>query len=469
VPKHDVVVVGGGPGGYAAGFRAALRGLDVAMVESDKVGGTCLHRGCIPSKALLHVAGVRDELDRAGDLGLDVDLRGVDLPGLHRFRDEVVGTLHAGLQGLVEQRGITYHQGLGRVLEPGVVEVDHGGATTRVEAANVVLATGSVPRDLPGVSVDGEVVQTSEEALRVERLPRRAVIIGGGAIGAEFATFWRAMGAEVAVVEALDRLLPFEDADSSKALGRAFRRAGIDVHTGARVEKVAVPADDPGGGPRQAVVDVAVGGDGVQLEADTVLVAVGRRPNVERVGAGDLGLLDDQGFVVADAAGRTRLDGVWAVGDLLPTLALAHAAFAEGFVVADLLAGLDARPVDDTQVPRVTYSRPEVASVGLTEEAARARYDDVETTSYSLRANAKGIISGLDGHVKTVSRGAGGETLGVHIVAPHATDLIAEAAVITSWGAFPSEVAEIVHAHPTLAEAVGEAFLASAGTPFHGH
>ncbi len=463
---HDLVVIGGGPGGYATAFRAATRGLDVAMVEADRVGGTCLHRGCIPSKALLHVAEVLEELHRRHDLGIDADVRGVELEGLHGFRDRVVRTMHRGLQGLVKQRGITYHEGIGRILEPGVVEVrDAEGDTERVEARETVIATGSVPRTIPDVEVDGRVVMTSDDALRVDRVPSRSVIVGAGAVGMEFASFWRALGAEVTIVEALERALPMEDSDSSTAIAKALRRAGIDLLTSSTVEKVAVTA---GEGPR---ANVTVTGDAgsKELEVDTVLIAIGRRPNLDAVGAGDLGVVDDRGFVEVDAHGRTDVERVWAVGDVLDTLALAHAAFAEGFVVADALAGEDPIPVDHAQVPRVTYCRPEVASVGLTEEEARERHDDVETTTSSLRANAKGIISGLDGHVKTVHRGADGETLGVHIVGAHATDLIAEAALATYWGAYPSEVAQIVHAHPTMSEAIGESFLAAAGTPFHAH
>jgi dihydrolipoamide dehydrogenase len=462
---HDLIVIGGGPGGYAVGFRAAVRGLDVAMIEADQVGGTCLHRGCIPSKALLHVAEVLHELERKDVLGLDVDLRGIDLDGLHGFRDQVVGRMHDGLRTVVKQRDITYHEGFGRLREPGAVEVSAAdGTTATVEGRSVVIATGSVPKHLPDVEIDGQVVMTSDDALRVDRIPRRAVIIGAGAVGMEFATFWNAIGTEVTVVEALDRVLPLEDADSSKAVARSFRRAGIEVVTDALVEKVTVAdRDDP-----RAVVTVTAGGSSQEHEVDAVLVAIGRGANLEEVGAEELGVVRD-GAVEADAHGRTSADGVWAVGDVLPGLMLAHAAFAEGFVVADAIAGIDVQPVDHTNVPRVTYCRPEVASVGLTEEEARERYDDIETTRYSLRANAKGIISGVDGHVKVVSRGAEGETVGVHIVSAHATDLIAEASLVTHWGAYPSEVAQVIHAHPTLSEAVGESFLSAAGTPFHGH
>ncbi len=362
----------------------------------------------------------------------------------------------------MEQRGITLYRGLGRVLEPGTVEVETDEGTQRVQARQAVIATGSVPRTLPDVEVDGHVVVTSDEALQVHRLPERAVIIGAGAIGMEFATFWSSMGGDVTVVEALDRVLPLEDEDSSKAMAKAFRGAGIAVRTGARVEKVTV--DD---GLARVAVSTGEGSD--ELEADTVLVAIGRRPNLERVGAGELGVVGDDGFVEVDDHRRTSVDGIWAIGDVTPGLQLAHSAFAEGFQVADAIAGIETSPVDYRHVPRVTYCRPEVASVGLTEAEAREVHDDVGTTTYSLRANAKGIIAGLGGHVKVVHRGPDAETLGVHIVAPHATDLIAEASLVTYWGAYPSEVAEIVHAHPTLSEAVGEAFLSAAGTPFHSH
>lgn len=461
---HDLVVVGGGPGGYAVAFRAAVRGLDVAMVEADKVGGTCLHRGCIPSKTLLHVAEVLDEVHRGTDIGLDVTVDGIDLDGLHGFRDHVVGTMHEGLQGLVKQRGITYHHGWGRIVEPGVVEVELAdGGTERVEAANVVIATGSVPRLLPGIDVDGDVVMTSDDALHVDRIPQQALIIGAGAIGMEFATFWSGVGTEVTVVEALDRVLPLEDADSSKVMERAFRKAGIEVVTGGTVQGVKVEQE-------RATVEVEVGDDVRTFDADAVLVAIGRRPNLEDAGIEQLGVIGDDGSVQVDGHGRTGIDGLWAIGDVTPGLQLAHSAFAEGFVVADMIAGVDGvRPVDHTQVPRVTYCRPEVASVGLTEAEARERFDDVETAKYPLRANAKGLISGLDGHVKVVHRGPDAETLGVHVVAPHATDVIAEATPITHWGAYPSEVARIVHAHPTISEAIGEAFLVANGTPFHTH
>ncbi|MFA9444834.1 dihydrolipoyl dehydrogenase [Egicoccus sp. AB-alg6-2] len=474
---HDIVVVGGGPGGYATAFRAAARGLDVALVEADKVGGTCLHRGCIPSKAVLHVAEVLEEVHRADVLGLRVRYDGLDGNALTAFREGVITRMFKGLDFLVAKR-TTRHEGRGRLVrgQDGRVEVevtDGEGATTRVQGRHVVLATGSYARSLPGVDIDGEVVQTSDHALWFTAPPQRAVIIGAGAIGMEFASMWRPMGSEVTVVEALDRVLPLEDADCSTAVAKAYAQRGIEVLTSARVQSVERDGD-------LGRVVVEVDGQERVLEADRVLVATGRGPNTADTGAAELGILDERGFVVTDAWGATEIEGVWAVGDVRPTLALAHAAFAEGFAVADRIAGQDgARPVDHTQTPRVTYCHPEVASVGLTEAQARDAYGDnaVAVETSSLRHNAKGILAGTEGFVKVVHRtdqtpvgapGGGGPVVGVHIVGPHATDLIAEATLATTWEALPEELAAITHAHPSLYEAMGEAFQSAAGLPFHG-
>jgi dihydrolipoamide dehydrogenase len=302
---HDIVVVGGGPGGYAVAFRAAARGLDVALVEQDKVGGTCLHRGCIPSKAVLHVAEVLEEVHRADVLGLQLAFEGIDGEGLSAFRQGVIDSLHKGLALLAKQR-CTMYEGRGRVVEPGVVEVTDGtGAASRVEGRHVVLATGSVARSIPGVDIDGEVVQTSDQALWFTEAPRRAVIIGAGAIGMEFASMWAPMGTEVTVVEALDRVLPLEDADVSKALAKTYKRRGITVMTSAMVQGV----DHRG---NHAVVEVEADGATSELEADVVLVATGRGPNTADTGAAELGVLDDRGFVTTDEFGATSVDGVWA-------------------------------------------------------------------------------------------------------------------------------------------------------------
>ncbi|MFO7777238.1 MAG: FAD-dependent oxidoreductase [Nitriliruptoraceae bacterium] len=475
--RHDVVVVGGGPGGYATAFRAAVRGLDVALVEQDLVGGTCLHRGCIPSKAILHVAGVLAEVERAELLGLTITGTGIDGQALGAFRDGVVTKLHKGLDHLATAR-TTRYQGHGRLREGAGDHLDvevtaADGVRTVLSAPHVVLATGSRPKLVPALPVDGEVVQTSNEALWFTSAPERVVIVGAGAIGVEFASMWAPMGSHVVLVEALDRVLPLEDVDSSAALTAAYRRRGIEVLTSTQVRGVAVE-----GGV--ASVDVEVDGEPRLLTADRVLVAIGRTPATAGTGVQELGVLDRRGYVVTDAFGATEVPGLWAVGDVRPTLALAHAAFAEGAVVADRIAGRDeVRPVDHVHTPRVTYSHPEVASVGLTEAEACHRYGDdaVTSTTSTLRGNAKAIIAGSEGLVKLVhlagappvgAPGDGGAVLGVHVVGPQATELIAAAGLVTSWEAVPAELAAITHAHPSVSEAVGEAYLAAAGLPLHG-
>ena len=475
---HDAVVIGGGPGGYATAFRAAARGLDVALVEEAEVGGVCLHRGCIPSKAILHVAGVLEEANRADSLGLRLRVEGVDGEGLDAFRAGVIRRLHKGLDHLADARTTRYH-GRGRVHPASdgdhlVVEVtDAGGATTHLAAPHVVIATGSRPRTLDALPVDGEVVQTSDEALWFTTAPERAVIVGAGAIGVEFASMWAPMGTHVTLVEALDRVLPLEDADSSAALTDAYRRRGIEVLTSAVVRGASVDAG-------VAQVDVEVDGQPRALTADRVLVAVGRSPNSAEVGLAELGVLDERGHVVTDPWGATEVAGLWAVGDVCPTLALAHAAFAEGLVVGDRIAAVEGvAPVDHTHTPRVTYSHPEVASVGLTEAQAVERFgrDRVVGTTTSLQGNAKAIIAGSGGSVKVVhlsgeapvgAPGDGGPVLGVHVVGPQATELIAAATLATTWDAVPTELAAIPHVHPSLSEAIGEAYLAAAGLPLHG-
>ncbi|HKJ54897.1 MAG TPA: FAD-dependent oxidoreductase, partial [Nitriliruptoraceae bacterium] len=325
-PDHDIVVIGGGPGGYAVAFRAAARGLDVALVESDKVGGTCLHRGCIPSKASLHVAGVLEEVERGDLMGLDLSLNAIDGTELAAFRQGVVDNLHKGLAALARQR-CTVIAGRGRFDGDGrVVVVDPDGDEQVVVGRHVVIATGSTPRVIPAFEVDEAVVQTSDQAVFFDTIPDRAVVIGAGAIGMEFASMWQPMGSRVTVVEALDRVLPLEDADVSRAVAKAFKGRGIEVLTSASVEDIDV-ADGI------AEVVVSHGDDTTVLEADRVLVAIGRGPRTADLGIDDV--LDERGFVVADAFGATAVDGLWAVGDVLPTLALAHAAFVEGFVVAD--------------------------------------------------------------------------------------------------------------------------------------
>ncbi len=454
--SYDVVILGGGSGGYACALRASQLGLTVALVEQDKLGGTCLHRGCIPTKALLHAGEVADAVRDSSQFGVQASLQGVDLAGVNAYKDGVVARLHKGLQGLIKSRGITVVEGRGRLVAPHLVEVDG----VAHEGAHVVLATGSVTASLPGLEIDGTSVLSSWEAMQLQSLPARAVVLGGGVIGVEFASAWRSFGVEVTILEALPRLVANEDPASSKALERAFRKRGIDIRTETRFSGV----ERTDGGVRVTV------DSGDVFDADVLLVAVGRGPNSAGLGYEDQGVTVDRGFVITDERLHTSVDKVFAVGDLVPGMQLAHRGFQHGIFVAEEIAGLAPTPIDENGIPRVTYSEPEVASVGLTEAAARTAYgeDAVETLSYDLGGNGKSQILRTQGFVKLVRR-RGGPVVGLHLVGSRVGELIGEAQLIYNWQAFPEDVAQLVHMHPTQDEALGEAHLALAGKPLHMH
>ncbi|HWL36187.1 MAG TPA: dihydrolipoyl dehydrogenase [Frankiaceae bacterium] len=453
---YDLVVLGGGSGGYAAALRAAELGLTVALVERDKVGGTCLHRGCIPTKALLHAGEVADSARESAAFGVNATFEGIDVPKVHAYKDKVVEKLYKGLAGLIKSRKIELVTGTGRLASATTVEVD-GKTLTATKA--VVLATGSVPKSLPGLEIDGTQVITSDEALRLDRVPKSAVILGAGAIGCEFASAWRSFGAEeVTIVEALPHLVPLEEESSSKLLERAFRKRGIKYELGARF--AGVKATDAG-------VTVSLE-SGKTIEAELLLVAVGRGPVSKDLGYEEAGVAMDRGYVTVDEYCRTSVPGVYAVGDLIPTLQLAHVGFAEGILVAEHVAGLDPRPIDYDGVPRVTYSEPEVASVGITSKIAKERGLDVQTVTYDLAGNGKSQILGTAGAVTLVAV-KDGPVVGIHMVGSRVGELIAEAQLITNWEAYADDVAALIHPHPTMSEAVGEAHLALAGKPLHSH
>jgi dihydrolipoamide dehydrogenase len=454
--EFDVVILGAGSGGYACALRAAQLGLSVALVEKGKIGGTCLHVGCIPTKALLHAAEVADNARESEQFGVNATLEGIDMGGVNKYKDGVVSRLFKGLTGLIRGRGITVVEGEGRLVGPRTVQVNGeqyvGGA--------VVLASGSYPKSLPGLDVDGHRVLTSEHALQLERVPQSAIVLGGGVIGCEFASVWKSFGADVTIVEALPRLMAAEDEAVSKLLERAFRKRGIGSRTGTPFESV--EHIDTG-------VRVTVQG-GDTLEAEILLVAVGRGPTTQGLGYEEQGVATDRGFVLTDERLRTNVEGIYAVGDIVPGLQLAHRGFQQGIFVAEEIAGLEPTPIDETAVPRVTYCDPEVASVGLTEAGARERHGDdaVESLTYDLGGNGKSQILRTQGFVKLV-RQKDGPVLGVHIVGARAGELIGEAQLIYSWEAHPEDVAPLVHAHPTQNEALGEAHLALAGKPLHAH
>lgn len=451
----DIVVLGGGSGGYATALRATELGLSVALIEADKVGGTCLHYGCIPTKALLHAAEVADAARESAKFGVRASLEGIDVPALHEYKDSVVGRLYKGLQGLVKAHGITYVEGWGRLVGPDTVEVDGQRYTGR----NVVLATGSYARTLPGLDIGGRVI-TSDGALKLDRVPGSVIVLGGGVIGSEFASVWRSFGAEVTIVEALPHLVPAEDEALSKAFERAFRKRGIQFSLGVRFQ--GVTQDDQG-------VHVTLE-DGKTFDAEYLLVAVGRGPRTEGLGYEEQGVTMDRGFVLTDERLRTNVPNVFAVGDIVPGLQLAHRGFAQGIFVAEEIAGLNPAPLIESGIPRVTYSEPEVASVGLTEAKAKETYgaDAVATLEYNLGGNGKSQILGTTGFVKLVRR-KDGPVVGVHMIGARVGELIAEGQLVVNWEAHPEDVAALVHAHPTQNEALGEAFLALAGKPLHAH
>ncbi|MGI8524498.1 MAG: dihydrolipoyl dehydrogenase [Nocardioides sp.] len=459
----DVLILGAGSGGYACALRAAQLGLNVGLVEKGKLGGTCLHVGCIPTKALLHAAEVADLARDSEQFGVQASLEGIDMAGVNDYKDGVVSRLFKGLVGLIKGRGITVIEGEGRLTGPRTVTVTSLAGSqdsTSYTGTAVVLASGSYPRSLPGLELDGQRVITSEEALRLDRVPASAVVLGGGVIGCEFASAWRSFGAEVTIVEALPRLMAAEDEASSKALERAFRKRGIAFRTGTPFQSV--KATDDG-------VAVTVEGGDV-IEAELLLVAVGRAPATDELGYEEQGVAMERGFVLTDERCRTNLEGVYAVGDIVPGLQLAHRGFGQGIFVAEDIAGLDPTAIDETGIPRVTYSHPEVASVGLDEATARSTYGDdaVETLTYDLSGNGKSQILKTQGFVKLI-RVTDGPVVGVHMVGDRVGELIGEAQLIYGWDAHPEDVAPLVHAHPTQNEALGEAHLALAGKPLHAH
>jgi dihydrolipoamide dehydrogenase len=453
---HDLVILGGGSGGYACALRASELGLSVVLIEKDKVGGTCLHYGCIPTKALLHAAEVADSARESEQFGVKATLDGIDMNGVNNYKDQVTGRLYKGLQGLIKSRGITYVEGEGRLASPTSVSVGDATYTGR----NVVLATGSYARSLPGLEVDGGRVMTSDHALRLDYVPRSAVVLGGGVIGVEFASVWKSFGADVTIVEALPHLVPLEDEANSKLLERAFRKRGIAFELGVRFSGVEHTATG---------VRVSLEG-GKSLDADVLLVAVGRGPVSEGLGYAEAGVIIDRGYVEVDEFCRTSVPGVYAVGDLIPTLQLAHVGFGEGILVAEHIGGLNPRPIDYDGVPRIAYCEPEVASVGITEATAKERYGDDKVTvvTYDLGGNGKSQILKTAGAVKLVAV-KDGPVVGVHMVGARVGELLAEAQLIYNWEGYADDVAALIHPHPTQSEAIGEAHLALAGKPLHAH
>ncbi len=452
--QFDLVILGGGSGGYACALRSAQLGLSVALIEEDKLGGTCLHRGCIPTKALLHAGEVADNTRHASDFGVNAEFISIDMLAVNAYKDGVVSKLHKGLQGLVKSRNVTYIEGHGKLVGKNIVEVNG----VQYTGKNVVLATGSYPKTLPGLTIDGKQIITSEQAIKMEHVPASVIVLGGGVIGCEFASVWKSFGSEVTIIEGLPHLVALEDESSSKQLERAYRKRGINFELGVRFASATTS---------QNGVNVTLE-DGKVFTAEVLLVAVGRGPVSANLGYEEQGLTMDRGYLIVDNKCRTNVPGIWAVGDLIPTLQLAHVGFAEGILVAEEIAGLNPRAINYDGVPRVTYSEPEVASVGLTTAQAKERGHDVVELNYDLAGNGKAQILKTAGSVKLVAA-KNGPVLGIHMVGARVGELLAEAQLIFNWEAEASDVAALIHAHPTLSEAVGEAHLALAGKPLHAH
>jgi dihydrolipoamide dehydrogenase len=452
---YDIVILGGGSGGYACALRGAELGKRVALIEKGKVGGTCLHRGCIPTKALLHAAELADQARESATFGVRSTLDGIDMAGVNAYKNKVVTRLWKGLTGLIGSRHIDVIEGEGRLVSPTQVQV----GDSLIEGAHVVLASGSEPRSLPGLEIDGQRVITSDQALELDRVPASVVILGGGVIGVEFASVWRSFGAEVTIVEMLPHLLPPEEESSSKLLERAFRRRGIAYKLGARFEGV----KENGSG-----VTVTLEG-GTTIDAELLLVAVGRGPVSVGLGYEDTGVAMQRGYVTVDEYCQTSVPTISAVGDLIPGPQLAHVGFAEGIMVAERLGGLPVTPIDYDGVPRVTYSDPEVASVGITSAMAAERGIKTTEVTYDLAGNGRSQILQTSGAAKVIATEGGGPVLGIHLVGARVGELIAEGQLIYNWEALPSEVAQLIHPHPTQSEIIGEAHLALAGKPLHFH
>lgn len=461
---YDIVVLGGGSAGYATALRGAQLGLSVTLIEKAELGGTCLHRGCVPTKALLRSAEVAEDTKTASDYGIKASFDGVDMPAVNAFKDGIVSRLYKGLQGLVKARKVNYVAGTGTLSGKDSVDVrlaDGGSATYR--GKNVVLATGSYSKTLPGLEIGGfgGRVITSEEALTMDSVPERALILGGGVIGLEFASVWDSLGSEVTIIEGLPHLAANEDEAVSKAIERAYKKRKITFSTGTFFDH----AEETDGGIKAVLTD------GTEYEGDVLLVAVGRGPVTDGLGYEAQGIEMDRGFVLADEETlQTNVAGIYAAGDIVPGLQLAHRGFQQGMFIAERIAGLNPAPIIESGIPKVTYCEPEIGSVGLTETQAQETYGDgsVESYEYNLGGNGKSQMLQTNGFIKVV-RQTDGPVVGVHMFGGRMSELMGEAQVIVNWEAYPEDVAVMPHAHPSQNEAMGEAMMALAGKPLHAH
>jgi dihydrolipoamide dehydrogenase len=460
--RFDVAILGGGPGGYVAAIRAGQLGLRTAVIEKDKVGGTCLHWGCIPTKALLETAEVIHMTRRAGEFGVRVAESTLDLKAAMERKERVVKKLFMGTESLLRKSKVVTIKGRGVLLDPNRIGVAEPGGTGReVEAGAVILATGSRVGSLPMVPMDGHVVISSDDILGLDHVPDTLLVVGAGAVGVEFASIYHSFGSKVVLIEKEPRLVPLEDAEVAEALLRSFSRQGIESHVGASIKSVRAEGD-------AAWSEFEVNGQSHRIRTDRVLMAAGRRPVTDGLGLEALGVAMERGFVVVDEYQRTNVPALYAIGDIVPSPALAHVASHEGIVAVEHIAGRHPHPVNYAAIPNCTYCRPQIASVGLTEAQARAAGRQVRVGKFPFIANSKANILGEgDGFIKAVADANSGEILGVHIIGVNATEQIAESVVARHFEATAIELAEVVHAHPTLAEATMEAMLATDGRAIH--
>lgn len=452
--EFDILVLGGGSGGYATALRAVQLGFTVGLIEKAKLGGTCLHNGCIPTKALLHSAELADHARDSAKYGVNVTLDSIDITAVNAYKDGIIAGKFKGLQGLIKSKGITVIEGEGKLQGTDTVVVNN----TPYKGKNIVLATGSYSRSLPGLEIGGRVI-TSDEALTMDYIPQSVIVLGGGVIGVEFASVWKSFGVDVTIVEGLPSLVPNEDAAIVKNLERAFKKRGIQFSTGIFFQSVEQNDD----GVKVTLVD------GKTFEADLLLVAVGRGPVTANLGYEEAGITIDRGFVIPNERLHTGVGNIYAVGDIVPGVQLAHRGYQQGIFVAEEIAGLKPVIVEDVNIPKVSYCEPEIATVGYTEKAAKEKFgeDQVEIQEYNLAGNGKSSILGTGGLVKLV-RQKDGPVVGVHMIGSRIGEQIGEASLIVNWEAYPEDVAQLIHAHPTQNEALGEAHLALAGKPLHG-
>ncbi len=460
----DLAIVGGGTGGYVAAIRASQLGMRVAVIEKDKLGGTCLHRGCIPTKALLESAKVYSLVRRGEEYGVRTSEVQLDYPRMLSRKDAIVGRLHTGVQYLMKKNKITVIEGRGQFVSPTTISVvQNDGQERQVEAKDVILATGSEPRGLPGLDIDGECILSSDHIIGLTQAPESLIIVGGGAIGSEFASFFNDIGTNVTIVEVMPHILPLEDAEIGRELEKVFKQRGIQVMTEAKLLSETMARKNG-----KIEINVQTGGEKATLSGDRMLLAVGRRGLVESLGLEKLQVQMERGYVKVDQSMSTSVPHLYAIGDVIGGMLLAHVAMAEGFVAVETIAGKKPEPLNYDRVPRVTYCRPEVGSIGLSEDEAKSKGHQVKVGRFPFRANGRAMIAGEpEGLVKIVADAESDEILGVHILGPEATELIMEPSLAKFLEATAWELGSSIHAHPTLAEAIGEAALAVDGQAIH--